>query len=113
MIFREEKPLSADVLICAKGGGGLLRERMKLAAQLWEAGIKVRGYGPEDSSCILLTFDCDLRSKCQQADYVGTRAPSLTEQYEEAHERGVKWLVIISDQYLKSESVKVSFCTVR
>ena len=57
MLSREEKPSSTDVLICAKGGGGLLRERMKLAAQLWEAGIKVRGFLYRTyRSCIHLMF---------------------------------------------------------
>ena len=30
----------AEVLVCARGGGGLLRERMALASQLWAAGLK-------------------------------------------------------------------------
>lgn len=30
----------AEVLVCARGGGGLLRDRMALVAQLWAAGIK-------------------------------------------------------------------------
>lgn len=35
-------------------------------------------------------------------------APSLTEQYEYAHERGIKWLVIITEAALSlTESVKV------
>eukprot|EP00899_Mesostigma_viride_P013262 jgi/Mesvir1/21937/Mv12105-RA.1 len=71
-----------DVLICARGGGGLLQERMRLVAQLWDAGIK--------------------------AEMVYTAAPSLTEQYEYATERGIKWLVIISQALLSSSDfVKV------
>ena len=29
----------ADVLVAARGGGGLLKERMALARSLWEAGV--------------------------------------------------------------------------
>uniref|UniRef100_A0A453CA91 Class II Histidinyl-tRNA synthetase (HisRS)-like catalytic core domain-containing protein n=1 Tax=Aegilops tauschii subsp. strangulata TaxID=200361 RepID=A0A453CA91_AEGTS len=32
---------SISVLVCSKGGGGLLNERMELVAELWEANIKV------------------------------------------------------------------------
>uniref|UniRef100_A0A0E0H2I8 non-specific serine/threonine protein kinase n=1 Tax=Oryza nivara TaxID=4536 RepID=A0A0E0H2I8_ORYNI len=31
---------SISVLVCSKGGGGLLNERMELVAELWEANIK-------------------------------------------------------------------------
>jgi hypothetical protein len=37
--FRIEPSIS--VLVCSKGGGGLLNERMELVAELWEANIKV------------------------------------------------------------------------
>lgn len=39
MAFRIEPSIS--VLVCSKGGGGLLNERMELVAELWEANIKV------------------------------------------------------------------------
>lgn len=29
----------AEVLVCSRGGGGLLKERMALARSLWEAGL--------------------------------------------------------------------------
>ncbi len=59
----------ADVLVCARGGGGLLKERMALARTLWEAGIA--------------------------AELLPQTAPSLTDQYEYAQSRGIPWLVII------------------
>lgn len=31
----------SKILICSKGGGGMLEERMELVAELWEANIKV------------------------------------------------------------------------
>ena len=31
--------VQADVLVCARGGGGLLRSRMQLVAELWKEGI--------------------------------------------------------------------------
>ena len=39
MVFRIEPSIS--VLVCSKGGGGLLNERMELVADLWKANIKV------------------------------------------------------------------------
>ncbi|CAK0752569.1 hypothetical protein CVIRNUC_002156 [Coccomyxa viridis] len=59
----------AEVLVCAKGGGGLLKERKALAALLWEAGIK--------------------------AELVHAAAPSQTFQYEWAAARNIHWLVTI------------------
>ena len=55
--------------MCAKGGGGLLKERKALAALLWEAGIK--------------------------AELVHAAAPSQTFQYEWAAARNIHWLVTI------------------
>jgi hypothetical protein len=60
----------ADVLVCSRGGGGLLRERMALARTLWDAGLS--------------------------AELLPQAAPSLTEQFEYAQSRGIPWLVIIA-----------------
>ncbi|CAN1247951.1 eIF-2-alpha kinase GCN2 [Linum perenne] len=60
-----------SVLVCSRGGGGLLVERMELVAQLWEENIK--------------------------AEFVPTPDPSLTEQYEYANEHDIRCLVIITD----------------
>ena len=60
----------AEVLVCAKGGGGLLKERKALAATLWEAGIKT--------------------------ELVHAAAPSQTFQYEWAAARNIHWLVTIN-----------------
>ncbi|KAH9310730.1 hypothetical protein KI387_025765, partial [Taxus chinensis] len=70
-----------SVLVCSRGGGGLLKERMEVVAELWDANIK--------------------------AEFVCTPAPSLTEQYEYAHEHGIKWLVIITEDLSHTGSVKV------
>ena len=32
----------ASILVCSKGGGGLLEERMEVVQELWEANIKVK-----------------------------------------------------------------------
>ncbi len=56
--------------MCAKGGGGLLKERKALAAMLWEAGIKT--------------------------ELVHAAAPSQTFQYEWAAARSIHWLVTIN-----------------
>ncbi|CAN6448832.1 unnamed protein product [Victoria cruziana] len=71
-----------SVLVCSKGGGGLLEERMKLVAELWEANIK--------------------------AVLVPVRDPSLTEQYEYANDHEIKCLIILTESGLsQTDSVKV------
>ncbi|XP_048233579.1 eIF-2-alpha kinase GCN2 isoform X3 [Ricinus communis] len=62
---------STNILVCSRGGGGLLVERMGLVAELWEANIK--------------------------AEFVPISDPSLTEQYEYASEHDIRCLVIITD----------------
>ncbi|KAI5664083.1 hypothetical protein M9H77_23406 [Catharanthus roseus] len=74
--------IGVDVLICSRGGGGLLKERMELVAELWEENVK--------------------------AEIVPICDPSLTEQYEYANENDIKCLVIITDTgVLQTDSVKV------
>ncbi|KAL0910004.1 hypothetical protein M5K25_020925 [Dendrobium thyrsiflorum] len=63
--------LNINVLVCSKGGGGLLLERMELVAELWQASMK--------------------------AEFVLLEDPSLTEQYEYAAEHDIKFLVIITE----------------
>ncbi|XP_020236018.1 eIF-2-alpha kinase GCN2 isoform X2 [Cajanus cajan] len=78
--FRSEA--STNILVCSRGGGGLLVERMELVAELWEENFK--------------------------AEFVPTPDPSLTEQYEYANEHGIKCLVIITDtDFSFTGSVKV------
>ncbi|TKY67456.1 serine/threonine-protein kinase GCN2 [Spatholobus suberectus] len=73
---------SINILVCSRGGGGLLVERMELVAELWEENFK--------------------------AEFVPTPDPSLTEQYEYANEHGIKCLAIITDTDLsRTDSVKV------
>ncbi|GAB4825465.1 eukaryotic translation initiation factor 2-alpha kinase [Ancistrocladus abbreviatus] len=84
--FVDCKPLrceaNVNILVCSKGGGGLLEERMELAAELWESNIK--------------------------AEFVPSSDPSLTEQYEYANEHDIKCLVIITDSGVsQKDSVKV------
>ena len=62
--------VQAEVLVCARGGGGLLKERKALAAMLWVAGIKT--------------------------ELVHAAAPSQTFQYEWAAARSIHWLVTIN-----------------
>lgn len=33
--------IGMSVLVCSRGGGGLLVERMELVAEMWEVNIKV------------------------------------------------------------------------
>ena len=72
----------AEVLVCSKGGGGMLQERMALAALLWEAGIR--------------------------AELVHEAAPSQTAQYEYAGARGIPWLATIhAATYEATDTVRV------
>ncbi|GMH19767.1 hypothetical protein Nepgr_021608 [Nepenthes gracilis] len=73
---------SISILVCSKGGGGLLEDRMELVAELWDSSIK--------------------------AGFVPSSDPSLTEQYEYANEHDIKCLVIITDTGVsQQDSVKV------
>ncbi|KAJ1387859.1 Protein kinase domain [Sesbania bispinosa] len=73
--------VSTNILVCSRGGGGLLVERMELVAELWEENFK--------------------------AQFVPTPDPSLTEQYEYANEHDIKCLVIITDTgFSLADSVK-------
>nr|POF25315.1 eif-2-alpha kinase gcn2 [Quercus suber] len=73
---------STSILVCSRGGGGLLVERMELVAELWEENIK--------------------------AEFVPTPDPSLTEQYEYANEHDIKCIVILTDTDVsQTGSVKV------
>lgn len=73
---------STTILVCSRGGGGLLVERMELVAELWEENIK--------------------------AEFVPTPDPSLTEQYEYANEHDIKTLIILTDTGVsQTGSVKV------
>ncbi|KAF7151804.1 hypothetical protein RHSIM_Rhsim02G0076900 [Rhododendron simsii] len=75
--FRYEA--SSNVLVCSRGKGGLLEERMELVAELWEENIK--------------------------AEFVPVSDPSLTEQYEYANDHDIKCIVIVTDT--QKDSVKV------
>ncbi|KAF3455639.1 hypothetical protein FNV43_RR00277 [Rhamnella rubrinervis] len=66
---------STSILVCSRGGGGLLEERMELVAALWENNIR--------------------------AEFVPNPDPSLTEQYEYANEHDIKCLVIMTDGSVK------------
>ncbi|XP_019168429.1 PREDICTED: eIF-2-alpha kinase GCN2 isoform X3 [Ipomoea nil] len=80
--------LGTKVLVCSRGGGGLLVERMELVAELWEENIK--------------------------AEFVPLHDPSLTEQYEYANEHDIKCLVIITDTGVAQQgSVKVRHLELR
>ena len=69
----------AEVLVCSRGSGGLLGARMALLSACWACGIK--------------------------AELVPRASPTLTEQYEYAHTRGIRWLVILDEG--RSDVVKV------
>ncbi|KAJ0093671.1 hypothetical protein Patl1_26369 [Pistacia atlantica] len=79
---------STSFLVCSRGGGGLLVERMELVAELWEENIK--------------------------AQFVPVPDPSLTEQYEYASEHDIKCLVIITDTGVsQTDFVKVRHLEVK
>ncbi|KAJ4844021.1 eukaryotic translation initiation factor 2-alpha kinase [Turnera subulata] len=72
---------SSSVLVCSRGGGGLLVQRMELVAELWDENIK--------------------------AEFVPVPDPSLTEQYEYASEHDIRCLVIMDAGVTQTEIVKV------
>jgi len=73
---------SISVLVCSRGGGGLLTERMELVAELWKANI--------------------------MAQFVPQEDPSLQEQYEYASEHDIKCLAIMTESGLsQTDLVKV------
>ncbi|XP_078171959.1 protein kinase family protein isoform X2 [Carex rostrata] len=70
------------VLVCSRGGGGLLEARMEFVAELWQANIR--------------------------AQFVPHPDPSLKEQYEYASEHDIKCLLIITEAGLsQTDLVKV------
>ncbi|OAY65734.1 putative serine/threonine-protein kinase GCN2 [Ananas comosus] len=72
---------SISVLVCSRGSGGLLLERMEFVAELWQANIK--------------------------AEFVPQPDPSLKEQYEYASDHDIKCLIIITEASLsQTEMVK-------
>ncbi|RAL54983.1 hypothetical protein DM860_013679 [Cuscuta australis] len=80
--------MGTKILVCSRGGGGLLVERMELVAELWEENIK--------------------------AEFVPLCDPSLTEQYEYASEHDIKCLVLITDTGVSQKgSVKVRHLELR
>ncbi|CAN8280057.1 unnamed protein product [Cochlearia groenlandica] len=72
--------VNTSVLVCSRGGGGLLVQRMELVAELWEKSIK--------------------------AEFVPTPDPSLTEQYEYANEHDIKCLVIITESGVTQDQIE-------
>ncbi|EPS68259.1 non-specific serine/threonine protein kinase, partial [Genlisea aurea] len=65
----------SNILVCSRGGGGLLVERMELVAELENVSVAQR-----------------------QADFVPLCDPSLTEQYEYANEHEMKCLVVMTTE---------------
>lgn len=39
--LRSDDSTEKQILVCSRGGGGLLKERMELTGKLWQAGLKV------------------------------------------------------------------------
>ncbi|XP_078447574.1 protein kinase family protein isoform X2 [Wolffia australiana] len=72
--------LGFSILVCSRGGGGMLEERMELVAELWQANLK--------------------------AEFVLLQDPSLTLQYEYAYEHDFKCLIIITPDSLQTGYVK-------
>lgn len=71
------------MLVCARGGGGMLKERMSLVNELWGAGIKAQ---------ILPAIN-----------------PSLTQHFEYANNHRIQWLAMLEKtSYSTADAVKVS-----
>ena len=73
---------ATDVVVCARGGGGLLAERLALVAELWRAGLR--------------------------AETPPVASPSATEQFAYASERGARFMVTLdSIAFNAGERVRV------
>lgn len=80
--FERVAGVQADVLVCSRGGGGMLKERMALARELWAAGIR--------------------------AHFLQAASPSLTAFYEFAHAHRITWLAMIErSTFTAAATVKV------
>jgi eukaryotic translation initiation factor 2-alpha kinase 4 len=72
----------SEVLVCSRGGGGMLRERMEVLRELWGAGVA--------------------------AETMHRTCPSAQEQYQFAHARGIRALVfVLPDLFTHNQRVKV------
>lgn len=63
LFFRTRSDAAADVLVCSRGGGGLLMERMEIVNELWSANIKVKEPWRTDVHAILLSSHT-LKKQC-------------------------------------------------
>ena len=74
---------ATDVIVCARGGGGLIQERLALSPpELWANSIR--------------------------AEVVPSTAPSATEQYQYAGQRGARFMVTVDGALLSAgERVRV------
>jgi histidyl-tRNA synthetase len=79
------RPNEVDAFVMAFGGGkdftGMLRERMQVAKELWDAGIK--------------------------AEYLWKQKPKLQNQFKAAENGKVPWAVILGEDELKAGKVKI------
>lgn len=71
------------MLVCCKGGGGMLKERMALVKELWAAGIK--------------------------ALFLQATSPSLKDHYEYASTHRISWFAVIEKStFAAADVVKAS-----
>jgi histidyl-tRNA synthetase len=79
------RPTEVDVFVMAFGGGkdftGMLPERMAIAKQLWDAGVK--------------------------AEYLWKTKPKLQNQFKAAENGKVPWAIILGDDELKAGKIKI------
>lgn len=95
---------SKCVLVCSRGGGGLLEKRMELVSELWENDIKVCSYNYNFFSFFLTTKSSNDICDCvffNQAEFVPIVDPSPKEQYDYAKEHDIKCLIEMSEGSVK------------
>jgi len=74
--------LQADVLVCSRGGGRMLKERMGLARELWAAGLR--------------------------ALFLQAANPHMKDHYEFASAHHIPWLAVLEKStFAAAETVKV------
>ena len=76
---------AAEVMVCARGGGGMLRERCTVLRRLRAAGVA--------------------------AEVLPRATPSVQEQYAHVRARGARVLVMLGSEFLTNDCVKVRHCS--
>lgn len=88
-------------------GDGLLEERMKVAKELWSAGIKVRSLSLSLSLPFLFSRSTSLTRDVQQAEFMYKAKPKLPKQFEIIDKERIPFAVQVSPGELAKGTIRV------